>query len=74
MSKMSNALNLLKILLDGRTHKIEELAEKIEVKPRTIRTYKKELEMAGIYIESTSGRYGGYRFIEAKSVYDALRK
>lgn len=61
MSKVSNVVNLLKILSDGNYHKTEELAYKIEVSPRSIRAYKEDLEMAGIYIESKSGRYGGYR-------------
>lgn len=36
------------------------MAAKIEVSPRMIKTYKSELEKAGIYIDTISGIYGGY--------------
>jgi predicted DNA-binding transcriptional regulator YafY len=60
MSRLSNALTMY-MLLQGRSLiKIEELAEILEVSPRTIKGYKKDLEDAGIYIGAKSGRYGGY--------------
>lgn len=61
MSKISNMLNMLQILKDGQLHAIKELAEKLEVSERMIRQYKQELEQAGIYLKSTTGRYGGYQ-------------
>ena len=64
MSKVANMLNMLQILKDGQIHSIKDLAEKIEVSERMIRQYKQELEQVGIYIKSTTGKYGGYQ-IEA---------
>lgn len=61
MSKISNMLNMLQILKDEKVHSIQELSEKIEVSVRMIRHYKVELEQAGIYIKSTTGKYGGYQ-------------
>lgn len=66
MSKISNMLNLLQILKDDKVHGIQELAEKLEVSERMIRQYKLELEQAGIYINSITGKYGGYQ-IEKES-------
>ena len=60
MSKLSNTLTLLRLLQNGRKYSIKELSEKIEVSPRMIRQYKNELELAGIFIESIRGPYGGY--------------
>lgn len=60
MSKLSNTITLLKILQNGRKYSIKELSEMLDVSPRMIRVYKEELELAGIYIESIRGPYGGY--------------
>lgn len=60
MSKLSNAVTMLRLLQNGRKYSIKELAEEIEVSPRMIREYKNELELAGIFIESIRGPYGGY--------------
>ena len=60
MSKLSNTIMLLRILQNGKKYSIKELATELEVSPRMIRTYKNELECAGIYIESIRGPYGGY--------------
>lgn len=54
-------LNMLQILKDEKVHSIQNLAEKLEVSERMIRQYKLELEQAGIYIDSTTGKYGGYQ-------------
>ena len=64
MSKISNMLNFLQILKDGKIHSIRGLSEKIEVSERMIRQYKLELEQAGIYIKSYTGKYGGYKLDE----------
>lgn len=50
-------LMLLKI--NGKM-KIRDLSDKLEVKERMIRTYKDDLELAGIYIKSERGENGGY--------------
>lgn len=60
MSKISNAITLLMLLSTGRKYTQEELSNILEVSPRMIRTYKEELEKAGIYIDSIMGPYGGY--------------
>jgi len=58
MSKVSNMLSMLQILKDGKIHKIQEIAEKLEVSERMVRQYKLELEMAGIYLKSYTGKIG----------------
>lgn len=60
MSKLSNAILLLRLLQNGKKYSIKELATELEVSPRMIREYKNELELAGIFIESIRGPYGGY--------------
>ena len=64
MSKVANMLNMLRILKDKKIHNIHDLAEKLEVSERMIRQYKLELEQAGIYLKSFTGKYGGYQFDE----------
>ncbi len=61
MSKISNMLNMIQILKDENIHSIQNLSEKLEVSQRMIRRYKEELEQAGIYINSVTGKYGGYQ-------------
>lgn len=60
MSKVSNVLSMLELLSTGRKYSIAELAEQLEVSPRMIRSYKSELELAGIYLDTIKGPYGGY--------------
>ena len=60
MSKIGNCLLMLRILSNGRKYSISDLAERLEVSPRMIRSYKDELDEAGIYIDSVKGKYGGY--------------
>lgn len=69
MSKLGNTLAMLKILETGRKYTVNELASKIEVSPRMIKTYKSELEKAGIYIDTINGIYGGYVY-NHKNNYD----
>ena len=61
MSKISNMLVMLQIHKDGKIHSIQDISQKIEVSERMVRQYKIELEEAGIYIKSYTGRYGGYQ-------------
>lgn len=61
MSKVANMLNMLQILKDKDIHSLSSLAEKLEVSERMIRQYKSELEQAGIYLKSYTGKYGGYK-------------
>lgn len=60
MSKISNTITMLNLLSSGKKYSIDTLASILEVSPRMIRTYKEELEKAGIYIDSIMGPYGGY--------------
>ena len=69
MSKLGNTLAMLKILVSGRKYTVNELAEKLEVKPRMIKKYKEELKATGIYIDSIRGPYGGYVY-HKKNNYD----
>lgn len=69
MGKLGNTLAMLKILETGRKYTVNELASKIEVSPRMIKTYKAELEKAGIYIDTINGVYGGYVYSH-KNNYD----
>ena len=61
MSKIANMLNMLQILKNKEIHNISSLAENLEVSERMIRQYKLELEQAGIYLKSFTGKYGGYQ-------------
>ena len=60
MSKISNVIIMLNLLSTGRKYSIQELSQILEVSPRMVRTYKDELDKAGIYIDSIMGPYGGY--------------
>lgn len=60
MSKLSNAITLIELLSTGKKYSISELAEILEVSPRMVRSYKEDLEKAGIYIDTIRGPYGGY--------------
>ena len=64
MSKVANILNMLQILKDKKIHSISSLSEKLEVSERMVRQYKLELEQAGIYLRSFTGKYGGYQLYE----------
>ena len=57
-------LNMLRILKDGKIHSITSLSQALEVSKRMIRQYKLELERAGIYLKSYTGKYGGYKLNE----------
>ena len=60
MSKVSNALLMLEYLSNGRKYSVNELATLLEVTPRMIRSYKDDLDKAGILIDTIRGPYGGY--------------
>ena len=74
MSKLSNTITLLRLLQNGKKYSIKELSEKIEVSPRMIRQYKDELELAGIYIESIRGPYGGYYLNQNIKIPEIVKK
>jgi len=60
LSKISNCLLMLKLLSSGRLMSVQQIADVLEVSPRMVRTYKQDLELAGFYINSINGKYGGY--------------
>ena len=60
MSKLSNTITMLELLNTGKKYNVDELAEILEVTPRMIRSYKEDLDKAGIFIDSIRGPYGGY--------------
>lgn len=64
--KMIEALNARQIL------KINDLADILEINPRNIYEYKKELEEAGYQIDSIPGKYGGYQ-LNRKNLFPSLR-
>lgn len=69
MGKVSNALAMLKLLESGRKYSVGELAELLEVTPRMVKKYKSDLEIAGIFIDTISGKNGGYVY-HHKTSYD----
>ena len=74
MSKLSNTIMLLRLLQNGKKYSIKELSEKIEVSPRMIRQYKNELELAGIFIETIRGPYGGYYLNQNIKIPETVNK
>lgn len=71
MGKTALCIHMLELLNTGRIFKVTELASLLETNPRNIIEYKKELEEAGYYIDSISGRYGGYK-LDSNSVIPVL--
>ncbi len=74
MSKVANILNMLQILKDKDIHSISSLAERLEVSERMIRQYKLELEQAGIYLKSYTGKYGGYKIDDNNNFFKIENK
>ena len=70
MSKISNMLNMIQILKDKKVHSIQSLSEDLEVSERMIRQYKLELEEAVIYIDSITGKYGGYKLEDNNKFFE----
>ncbi len=60
-SSTARALLVLEALQDSPGISAEELARRLGVSDRAVRRYARLLRDAGIPIESTTGRYGGYR-------------
>lgn len=60
MSRVSNAINMVKLLNKNGPMKVKDLARELEVSERMIKTYKEDLEKGGFYISSKRGPDGGY--------------
>lgn len=61
VSPTARALLALEVLQDSPGVSAERLARKLKITDRAVRRYVRLLRDAGIPIESTTGRYGGYR-------------
>jgi len=65
MSRVSNTLNMYLILKSqNRVVPGEVLARELGVSKRMLYTYKQDLEMCGVYIETKRGVGGGYYIAE----------
>ncbi|MFZ7131147.1 MAG: helix-turn-helix transcriptional regulator [Eubacteriales bacterium] len=60
MSEIGNAMKMLVILKSRGKKTKKELSKVLEISEKQVQRYRDKLEQAGIYIESESGRYGGY--------------
>lgn len=76
MNRTSLCIRILLILKANATKQSpinsKELAQALEVNPRNIREYKRELITAGYNIQEIKGRYGGY-YLDETSIFPALR-
>lgn len=72
MNRSALCIKMLHILY-GRSQPISsyELAEMLETNRRNVQELKKELEIAGYFIDSTSGKYGGY-LLKEESIFPSL--
>ena len=71
MSKTSLCIQMLEILGSRNVISISELADLLETNPRNIPEYRKELEVAGYYIDTIPGRYGGYALVK-KNLFPSI--
>ncbi len=60
MNRTSLCIRMLQLLKARGKMNTAQLAEALEVNPRNIREFRKELVLAGYNIEEKMGRYGGY--------------
>lgn len=72
MSRVGNALKMLAILKSRGKISRGELSEILEVNKREISRYREDLEMAGLNIIETRGRYGGYQLLGREYFLDNL--
>lgn len=61
MGKTSACIKIIQILSCRDVVSTNELADLLEINPRNIKEYIRELEIAGYTVESVRGKYGGYR-------------
>lgn len=60
ISKVGNSIKMAMLLQSRGKMKIKDLANELGVKEKQIRNYRNDLELAGIFINSEQGPYGGY--------------
>ena len=68
MGKVGTAIKMLFMLRNNGRMKIKDIADRLEVSERQVQEYKDELQQAGIFIESKSGKYGGYQLMNDYNV------
>ena len=64
MNRTALCIQMLNLLKSRGLMSREALAAELQTNIRNISEFRKELEMAGYYIESISGKYGGYQLME----------
>lgn len=60
MNRTNLCIRMLQLLKARGKMNTTQLATELEVNPRNIREFKKELVLAGYNVEEVKGRYGGY--------------
>lgn len=60
MNRTNLCIRMLQLLKARGKLNTTQLATELEVNPRNIREFKKELVLAGYNVEEVKGRYGGY--------------
>lgn len=60
MNRTNLCIRMLQLLKARGKMNTAQLASELEVNPRNIREFKKELVLAGYNVEEVKGRYGGY--------------
>lgn len=63
MSRAANCIRMLLLLKARGFMRREDLAKSLHTNVRNIGEYRKDLQEAGYMIESTTGKYGGYRLL-----------
>ena len=61
MNRTALCIRMLQLLKVRGRMRIDEIAQALEINPRNVREFRKELETAGYSILQTTGRYGGYQ-------------
>ncbi len=64
MSQIGNALKMYFLLKSKGKMKSRDIAGLLETDERTVRRYRADLEQAGIFIGSETGKYGGYKLMD----------
>lgn len=72
MNKTALAIKMLEMLHNSGKKSRKEIAEALEITERKVIDLKQELEVAGYIIDSTTGKYGGYR-LSGKNILPALK-
>lgn len=66
MKKAAACIRMLQLLKSRGFMTREQLAKELETNIRNIIEYRKELEQLGYTIESSTGKYGGYRLVSGE--------